>query len=253
MTAPHSTHTSSRPFSGLFAGLLALSLALVISAALGARALSQARRGSDQVEVTGSAKRSIRADYAVWRGTVSSQGPALPPAYQELKRFGDRVQAFLTARGLPDSSITVRTIETTVLNETGQDGRETGRIAGYRLAQTFEVRSVDIDAVTRLSREVSTLINEGIPLSSPPPEYLYTRLAEVRIALLEEATRDAQARAAAIARATGADVGGVREARSGVFQITPRFSTDVSDYGSYDTSSIDKDITAVVRVTFGIN
>jgi hypothetical protein len=44
----------------------------------------------------------------------------------------------------------------------------------------------------------------------------------------------------------------VRDAKTGVFQITSRNSTDVSDWGIYDTSSIDKDITAVVSVTFGI-
>jgi hypothetical protein len=40
--------------------------------------------------------------------------------------------------------------------------------------------------------------------------------------------------------------------RVGVFQITPRFSTEVADYGINDTSSRDKDITAVVRVTFAL-
>jgi hypothetical protein len=48
-------------------------------------------------------------------------------------------------------------------------------------------------------------------------------------------------------------VGRVRDAKTGVFQITSRNSTDVSDSGIYDTSSIDKDITAVVSVTFGID
>jgi uncharacterized protein len=44
----------------------------------------------------------------------------------------------------------------------------------------------------------------------------------------------------------------VRNARMGVFQITPRNSTEVSDYGINDTSSLDKDITAVVRLTFAL-
>ena len=44
----------------------------------------------------------------------------------------------------------------------------------------------------------------------------------------------------------------MRRAKTGVFQITSRNSTDVSDYGIYDTSSLEKDITAVVLVTFGM-
>jgi len=36
----------------------------------------------------------------------------------------------------------------------------------------------------------------------------------------------------------------------GVFQITPINSNDVSDYGINDTSSIDKEIMAVVNCVF---
>ena len=72
----------------------------------------------------------------------------------------------------------------------------------------------------------------------------------MRAGLLEDATRDAKQRAEAIAKSSGATVGAVRDARMGVFQITPRFSTEISDYGVNDVSSIDKDVTAVVRATF---
>jgi hypothetical protein len=127
-----------------------------------------------------------------------------------------------------------------------------GRITGYRLAQTFEIRSADVDGITRLAQDASEVIREGVPLAPNPPEYLYTKLADIRAAMLTEATRDAKVRADAIAKSTGKAVGAVREARMGVFQITPRNSTEVSDYGFNDTSAIDKDITAVVRVTFAV-
>jgi len=38
----------------------------------------------------------------------------------------------------------------------------------------------------------------------------------------------------------------------GVFQITSPNSTQVSDYGVYDTSTLNKDVTAVVNVTFAL-
>jgi hypothetical protein len=71
--------------------------------------------------------------------------------------------------------------------------------------------------------------------------------------MLSEATQDARARADAIARSAGGEIGAVRSVRMGVFQITPRHSTEVSDYGINDTSSLEKDITAVVRVTFAVD
>jgi hypothetical protein len=132
------------------------------------------------------------------------------------------------------------------------EGRETGRILASRVSQTFEVRSPDVDGITRVSGRASALISEGVPLQSQSPEYLYTQLNEIRTAMLEEATRDARQRAEAILRSTGAEIGAVRDARMGVFQVTPRYSTEISDYGINDVTSIDKDVTAVVRVTFTI-
>jgi uncharacterized protein len=42
----------------------------------------------------------------------------------------------------------------------------------------------------------------------------------------------------------------VRAVRSGPFQVSTPDSVDVSDYGMYDTSTIDKTVTATVSVTF---
>ena len=57
---------------------------------------------------------------------------------------------------------------------------------------------------------------------------------------------------AALASNSGSSVGGLRNAKQGVFQITPLFSTEVSDSGTSDTSTIDKMVKAVVTVQFAI-
>ena len=69
---------------------------------------------------------------------------------------------------------------------------------------------------------------------------------------LDEATKDALARAKVLVEATGGDLGGLRDVNVGVFQVTAPNSTDVSDYGVYDTSTIRKDVTAVVNVSFAL-
>ena len=146
-----------------------MSLALVLSALAIAGALGKIRRADDAVTVTGSAKRSIRADYAVWKATVSSQSPTVATASQDLQRHGTTIRAFLTAQKIPDSSITIKAVETQPVNETTGEGRETGRILAYRLSQTFEVRSADVDMITRLSQRASDLMAQGVPLAAQPP------------------------------------------------------------------------------------
>jgi len=236
--------------SSLFYGLATLGLSLALGLFFVSGALRDIRRGNEEVTVTGSARRAIRSDFAVWRVTVSVQSPSLVTASQELASGTERVRAFLRTEGIADSQLTVKPVEAVGISETTPDGRETGRVIATRASQSFEVRSRDVDAITRTSQRAATLLAEGVPLQAPSPEYSYTRLGEIRIALLEEATKDAKQRAEAIASSTGARVGAVRDARMGVFQITPRFSTEISDYGVNDVSSIEKDVTAVVRATF---
>jgi hypothetical protein len=243
---------SMERYPQLFAGMVALSLALVGSTFIGATALRDVKSSNDVMVVTGSAKRPIRSDYIIWRLSVSSQQPTAQAAYQDLKRQTERVQAYLRENQVPAEAITLSAIESYAIPEVSPNGRETGQTLAYRLTQRFEVRSTEVDRYTTLSQQSTDLINDGINLVSESPQYLYTELSKLRIEMVAEATKDAKARAEAIAQSAGNQVGAVRSAETGVFQITSRNSTEVSDYGMYDTSSIEKDITAVVSVTFGI-
>ena len=238
-------------FPQLFWGLVALSVAILIGSVAGAMAVRDIKRANDEVTVTGSARRPVRADFIVWRAGVSTQQPNLAAAYQQLKGHAERVRAYLRSHGVADSLLTVRAVDVGNIPEISQ-GRQTGRMLGYRLTQFFEVRSADVDGISRLSQEINELISEGVPLMPQSPEYLFTRLGEVRVQMLADATKDARDRAVAIAQSTGTEIGPVRSARMGVFQITPRNSTEVSDYGINDVSSLEKDITSVVRVTFSV-
>lgn len=245
-------NSTLKGFPQLFAGLATLSLAFVISSAIGAKAIHDFKQANDVLLVTGSAKRPIRSDYMVWTFTISSQKPTAQAAYQDLKQQTQQVQTYLSAQKVPADAVTLSAVETYPIPAVDTNGRETGEILAYRLSQRFEIRSTDIERYTQLSQQSAELINKGINLMSAPPQYLYTQLSKVRVEMVAEATKDAKARAEAIASSTGGAVGPVRSAETGVFQITSRNSTDVSDYGIYDTSSIDKDITAVVSVTFNM-
>ena len=104
--------------------------------------------------------------------------------------------------------------------------------------------------MTEVSRAATELINQGIAIDSGAPEYHYTRLGELKIQMLHEAAKDTRVRAQQIADATGAKLGPLRSARMGVMQINPADSTETSSEGNNDTSSLDKDVIAVVTSNF---
>jgi uncharacterized protein len=233
-------------------GSIALALAFVVGSVFLAGGIRNIRGGSDTISVTGSAKRAIRSDFVVWRGSLTSQRTGMQEAFKDVKHYGVRLQSYLRDHRVPDSLVTFSSIENEPVPEYLSSGQPSGRILAYRLTQRFEVRSAHVDEISDLSNQATDLINEGIPLQSFPLEFLYTKLSDLRIEMLAEATRDARARAEVIARNAGNQIGAVRSARMGVFQITARNSTQVSDYGIYDTSSLDKDITAVVTLSFSL-
>ena len=70
--------------------------------------------------------------------------------------------------------------------------------------------------------------------------------------MLTKASENARQRAESMVKATGNKIGFMRSAKMGVFQITPANSTEISDYGVNDITSLDKKVTAVVSASFSI-
>jgi len=239
--------------SGTFLGGVALAVGLVIASAIGGWAFVKGKRGDQTITVTGSARKRIKSDLVIWRAAVSYQAPVLADAYRSLSESVPRVKSYLVGKGIPENQITISSISSQTLHSKGANGEESADIRGYSLRQELEVRSNDVDKIAQIARQATELINQGILIESQAPEYLYTKLGDLKIEMLAEAAKDAKTRAEQIAKSTGSSIGSVRSARMGVLQITPADSSEVSDSGMNDTSSLDKDITAVVNIGFGVD
>jgi uncharacterized protein len=239
----------------------ALSLALVLAAAIVSWSFIHSKKMGQTIEVTGSAKKRIKSDLIIWRASVTVESATLADGYQKLSRDVEKTKAFLVAQGVPANQIVISAVTTTPIRppakqqyQPGDAGGTSfsGRIEGYHLKQSLEIRSTDIDKISAVSREVTQLIVQGILLESEEPTYLYTQLAEAKVEILAEAARDARGRAKQIAESAGSSVGQVRSASMGVLQITAADSNNVSDYGENDSKSLEKDINAVVHMSFAL-
>ena len=128
----------------------------------------------------------------------------------------------------------------------------TNEIAYYNLSQPVVVKSDDVQKIKDLSVDIQSLLDKGIDINVMSPEFFYSQLAQLKVKLLKEAATDAQNRAVAMLSATKNKPGKIQSVQMGVFQITPPDSTNVSDMGISDTSTIDKKVTAVANVVFRI-
>ena len=206
----------------------------------------------EQISVTGSATKEIRSDYIVWKGEFTRREVDLKTAYKLLREDLDKVKAYLTSKGVNEKETTISQVITETVYKKNEKGNDTNDIQGYKLTQGVEIRSNDVDKIDKVSRESTELIDQGIQFVSPAPEYFYIKLDELKIEMLAKATENAKQRAESMVKATGNKIGFMRNARMGVFQITPVTSTDVSDWGQNDTTSLDKKVMAVVGVSFAI-
>ncbi|HKC62488.1 MAG TPA: SIMPL domain-containing protein [Pyrinomonadaceae bacterium] len=237
----------------IFNAGFALAVALVLSSIVLGWAYVHTKKNDQTITVTGSAKKRIKSDLVVWRAGVSYQGAHLQDAYKTLQDSVPRIKQYLISKGVPENEITIQAVSSTALHSKDKDGNETNEITGYTEKQELEVRSNDVERIGKISREATELIGQGIPLESSAPEYYYTKIADLKIEMLAAASKDAKQRAQQIASSTGSTIGSVRSAKMGVMQITAADSNEVTDAGVNDTSALEKDITAVVNVSFAVD
>ncbi len=229
----------------LLGGLALIAIAFVIGSIFIGHGIRDKNR-NDVISVTGSAKKRITSDYVVWNFSVTSQQGSANAAAKELAGWTTRTRSFLTGEGIEPGELTLQPISTETVSRKG-------RVTSFVLTRSFEVRSPRVKEVTGVADRSSALLAEGIPLQASSPQYVYTKLTALRPQLLAQATKDARNRARVIVDATGAQLGKLRRVSVGVFQVTSPNSTEVEDYGVYDTSTLEKDVTAVVNVTFALS
>ncbi len=229
----------------LVVGFALLGLAIGLGAVVIAGGIRDRNR-NEAITVTGSAKARIVSDYIIWDASVTSQATTPQAALPPLNGWTDQVRSFLSSAGAQESEITENPIATDTLTNNA------GRVTGYKLTRSFELRSSRVAAIGAIVEQSQKLLGQGVPLQAQPPQYVYTKLADLRPKLLASATKDALGRAKVLVDATGGHLGGLRNVDVGVFQVTAPNSTEVSDYGVYDTSTLRKDVTAVVNVSFAL-
>lgn len=229
-----------------------VALAIVAASMILADGVVKIKGGNNRIIVTGSAKQQITSDLIVWSGSFNAKSPVLQDAYAQLEAEKSRVMDYLVKQGVPEKEIVFSSINTSTYYIILPNGQYTSDIDYYELYQNVTISSEEIDKITEISRNVTELINEGIQFQSNAPQYMYTKIADMKVTMLAEATKDARKRAEMIAENAGNTLGKLTYADMGVIQITPRYSNEVSDYGMNDTYSLEKDITAIVHCEFEI-
>ncbi|HEY9114423.1 MAG TPA: SIMPL domain-containing protein [Bacteroidales bacterium] len=232
------------------------SIAIVIAAIVLGSSYVKRAKIEGTINVTGLGEKDFTSDLIVWEGYFSREKPDLKSASSELSVDRKQIEEYLSKNGISEAEIVFSAVD---INEQSRpkysnDGRYVGEeFAGFKLTQSIQITSNDINKIENISRKITELINEGIQFYSQAPRYYYTKLADLKLELISEATEDARARAEKISEKSGGEIGNLISAQMGIFQITGQNSSeDYSWGGTFNTSSKDKTASITMKLTYKI-
>jgi hypothetical protein len=225
-----------------------LGISFVVGAAVFGNYFYRSRAQDNTIRVVGAATKRYESDIVKWRisvGRNTGLGDA-SVGYADTRKAFENLMAELKAAGIGDSAISVQPINRNPVYDNN------GNNTGYSFNQSVYVISSDIGTVEKLALNPDQMFQKGVALQSSTLEYYFSKLPDIKKELLAEAARDAKGRAVEIAKNSGSGIGTMRSARAGIFQITEPYSTEVSDYGIYNTSTRRKDVTVTVTAEVGV-
>lgn len=234
---------------------LVLGVAFVLAFIFVGSAVRSLRAGEQTVNVTGSAKERVESDVGKVRGTFERRvvSGALASGYKQINTDKDAIVTILKSLGVSDEELTIDPVSSYEISDYDQNGNRIQGTERTVLNQSFSVSSSDIAKIKNISDKASLFADKGIFVQMQAPQFLYSqeKLASLRVTLLGKAIEDAKARADVIAKGSGRNnVSKLVGASSGVVQLLAPDSVDVEDYGSYDTSTVSKDVMVTVKAQF---
>jgi len=232
-----------------------ISPTLIIIALILGLSFKTAIETRSNIKVTGSAKRDFVSDIIVWESIFGTKNIELEAAYKKLDKDREIIKNYLVNNNIPENDFIFSSIEISkdYENKTDRDGIRMREFKGYVLAQNLKIESSAVDKIEYLSRDITILIDSGIEIQSQQPYYFYSKLADLKIDMISEATKDAKLRATKIADSAESSLGKLLNAQMGVFQIIAKNSTENYSWGGrHNKTSKHKTATVTMKLAYDI-
>ena len=232
------------------AGVPLILVALILSAGIAAcgyfasRTLYNAQIAVNTAQAKGLAERTVSADQAIWRIGFSVSGKSkteIPVLYRQAEEQQKQILDILKQAGFPEGEIRPE-----ILDYSSREYRNNDQAVvdeSHRISGSILVITPQVDRVEPARAEVNKLLAQGLDITNAPPTYNFTKINEIKPAMLREAAQNARIAASEFAENAGAKVGKIRSAHQGGFMVN-----DAG--GGGDSSSIQKDVRVVTTIDF---
>jgi hypothetical protein len=237
-----------------------IAVAIIITAFILGAAVKNRNASQNAISVVGLGTTDFTSDEIFWSGNFSSKSQTAKEAYDLIIADREKVKAFFVAKGFkPDEfnfsgvsfGRSFRTVTTITRTETREERVFDGYTATQSVSFTSKKDSVLMKKIENVIDKTSELINSGIEFNADPVQYTYSDLPGLKHNLIEKASQDAKERAQKIVKAASGEMGNLKSASMGVFQITGKGSVEEFSYGgTNDTYSKEKTARITVRLEY---
>ena len=213
--------SSTHPRS--IAAALLVAIGLLGAGWFAAQGMAKLRTADRYVTVKGSAEKIVDADLVVWPLSQTVGGNEQGAVQTQLNANTATIRDFLTSAGFKDDEIVVSPprLEDRWAYSYG-DNRPPER---YRYSNSVTLRTSRVKEALVALRRSGDVVAKGVMLNTEDgggPEFDYTKLNDIKPALIAEATENARKSAEQFAKDSGARLGGIRSANQGVVSINNR-------------------------------
>lgn len=242
---------------------LIIGLSIIITAFILGGAFKNRNASQDSISVVGLGTKDFLSDEILWSGAFSAKAFEAKDAYNTITSDKEKVKAFFLSKGFKPAEITFggvtfeKSFRNINIESNGQLMKTEQVFDGYTATQSVSFTSLkNPDLMKRIEAVVdqtSELINSGIQFDGARVQYTYSDLASLKHNLIEKASQDAKERAQKIVNTAKGNLGKLKDASMGVFQITGKGSIEEDSYGgNNDTYSKDKTARITVRLTYSL-
>ena len=204
------------------------------------------------VTVKGLAEMDVVADTAVWNIKFNRVGGDLAKVQASIDDDTKKTREFLIENGFRDDEI--QNLRVTVRDKFAgySDAQRQDQESGdrYVIETGVMVRSNSVNLVDSVSRKMGELVRQGVTVSEDyaGPVYVFNGLNNIKIKMIELATKNATAAGEQFAKDANAKLGKIQSANQGVFSITARDQTEA--WSDNEKQAINKRIRVVTTITF---
>ena len=203
------------------------------------------------VTVRGVSERNVSADLATWSITFSHTGSELGPVQQSVDQQARAVRAFFQRAGFRAGDISDQDVSLGREQPKDRDGEPVGP-EKLTVTRSIQLRTNEaMKARVAYSRQAE-LLRDGVELSGSSISYTFTKLNDLKPAMIAEANQNARRSAEQFARDSGVSVGGIKTASQGYFSVGARDGEECDDCGSSGGSTPFQKVRVVTTIDYNL-